>query len=690
MNATQPLIPVMATARLLAFPKNPTGGKVDYLPLKEALGRSYGSDAHIAAYSVPSVARRLSRDAVGAIEGGVQMVAVLFDIDGHAAQNIDAWFDDERPKIKALLAAHPAAHVYRTRGGYRIVYRTSGPILITDRSDASAWSSLYGAWTKHLRRCFGIVADPACKDWQRLYRAPRATRDPGGSPEDREVISNPDVVGTWGWGQLSATDLDENENGSHLALVTSGRLIDAFRSRGWLGTQIEPGKHTARCPWERGHSTGASMDGSTVLYEPQGDRTLGYLHCSHASCATRTVPDVLALFSDEELGTTVRPMRALRNHSYLSAVTIVEQNLKGVVGGPLSLNEMTATPMVGARPLVDADFSRIRGEIERHFVGGEDKDGNKLGLSLCLDDVRNAVLQAALASPYHPVRQYLNGLQWDGEARLSRYAVEILGAAPTPLNTAMLRKWFISAVARPLKPGCKVDTVLILVGAQGARKSTTFSVLVGEEYFVDSPIDVSSKDAFGVLRRAWILEWAELESMQRARNGDAAKAFITSTVDTYRPAYGRLDVQVARTGVIVGSTNQDEFLTDETGNRRYWPVTVGKIDIDKLRVWRDQLWAEAVVAYRAGESWWLDSAQDQDLAKAQEAHVVTDAWETPVYAWTNSHLSDGFSTAEVLNGALEKPAGQWGKQDAMRVAKLLRAGGWTQKKVHGGRRLWVK
>ena len=689
MITARGFVPVMMNARLKAFPKNPTGGVVEYQPLSDALRSKYQSDVHIAAYSVPSVPRRLSRKAVSTIDGGVPMVAVLFDIDGHDADDIDAWFEAERPKIDKLLAAHRDGYVYRTRGGYRVVYQLGAPVVILDDTDAAAWSALYGAWVSYIERTFSIVADGACKDWQRLYRVPRATRDEGGTPEDREIVSDPDTIGAWGNYHLTAADLAADVKPKK-STSARGRLVEAFRNRGWLGSEIETGKHAVRCPWESEHSMGSTMDTSTVLYEPDADNTLGYLHCSHASCSKRTVDEVLALFTAEELGNGEAPTRALRSHSYLTAVTIVEQNLKDVVGGKLMLNEMSDVISLGSRPLTDVDFTRVRGEIERRFEGGKDKLGNRLGICLSLEDVRNAMVQVATLNGYNPVRDYLNGLTWDGTPRLDSVAETLFGAEDTQLNRTLIRRWFISGVARPFKPGAKVDSVLIFVGKQGAGKSTAFRVLAGDDLFTDSTIVIGSKDAFMTLRRCWILEWGELDSLSRARDAEAAKAFITSAVDTYRPPYGHVDVVVPRTGIIVGSTNKDEFLTDETGNRRFWPITVGRIDLQGLAAQRDQLWAEAVVAFRAGEHWWLDNAEEAALGLVHADHVLSDPWEQPVLAWTSSRLAEGFSAAEVLAGALEKPAGQWTKGDEMRLAKLLRQLGFSNRKIHGGIKRWFR
>ena len=183
------------------------------------------------------------------------------------------------------------------------------------------------------------------------------------------------------------------------------------------------------------------------------------------------------------------------------------------------------------------------------------------------------------------------------------------------------------------------------------------------------------------LRDFGIGERAEIDLRRRSKQ----------CVDTYRPPYGRLDVTVPRTSVIVGTTNRAEFLDDETGNRRWWPVRVGAaIDVDKLQAWRDQLWAEAVAAYRTGEPWWLSPAEDATLATIHEGHTTTDPWTDRVIGWA-AGWSAPFTTADVLEHALTKPVGQWTRADEMRVAKILTRAGYKKgPRPHGQPRTWCQ
>ena len=300
----------------------------------------------------------------------------------------------------------------------------------------------------------------------------------------------------------------------------------------------------------------------------------------------------------------------------------------------------------------------------------------------------------------HPVRDYLNGLTWDGVPRLANWAITYLGTDDTSLNRAFGSRWMISAVARIMRPGAKVDHMLILEGPQGAKKSTALKVLAGDEWFTDELPEIGSKDAAQQMRGIWIVEIAELDAIGRAEVS-RIKAFLTRTVDRYRPPYGRYVVEVPRECVFAGSVNPDSYLRDETGNRRFWPVRCGSIDLDALRRDRDQLWAEAVVRFRDGAIWWLDDAELMaDARVEQDARYQSDAWDALIEHWLVSErrrVNRGYgyddwveeeaeretpirdvSVGEVLDQAIGIEPGRWTKSDQMRVGAYLKANGWQR------------
>ncbi|OFX01650.1 MAG: hypothetical protein A3E78_13965 [Alphaproteobacteria bacterium RIFCSPHIGHO2_12_FULL_63_12] len=386
----------------------------------------------------------------------------------------------------------------------------------------------------------------------------------------------------------------------------------------------------------------------------------------------------LAAVPDDDLTRDSSGQR-FRSRSYLSVATAIRENTNDVLEGrQLELNEMTGRVELDRVPLRDGDVSHVRAELERRIIVNVAKDGERIGLQASKDDVFSAMNELAQANVYHPVREYLSALTWDGVERIKGLIGTAICAQNNNLNRSLVRRLLIAMVARAMKPGCKLDTVLVLVGLQGIGKSTLFRILASPAFFVDSPIDIDKKDALEQLRHAWLIEWAELESLFRARDSTAVKAFLSSCADTYRPSYGRNVITVPRSCVIVGTTNADEFLTDETGNRRFWPLKVAGVDVVDLAAQRDQVWAEAFHLFQQGEQWWLTTEEERLLSGSHEQHRVHDAWEERVLSWAEE-CAHPFTTTDVLEKAIEKPVGQWGRADEMRVAKILKSAGWTRK-----------
>jgi len=310
----------------------------------------------------------------------------------------------------------------------------------------------------------------------------------------------------------------------------------------------------------------------------------------------------------------------------------------------------------------------------------------------------------------HPVRGYLGTLKWDGTPRLETWTSRYLGAEPTDLTHAMGSLWLISAVARIFRPGVKADHMLILEGAQGARKSTALKILAGEDWFTDELPDLGSKDAAIHMQGVWIVEIAELEAIGRAEVS-RIKAFLTRTTDRFRPPYGRYTVEVRRQCVFAGTVNPDTYLRDETGNRRFWPVRCGSIDIAALTRDRDQLWAEAVHRFRAGAIWWIeDPALLAETRDAQDRRYQSDAWDDLIEHWLTHEIrtiSDGYpdygnsrtesvrrpealadvAVGEILEEAIGLEPARWTRGDQMRVSAYLKANGWERyrRRDEGGR-----
>ncbi len=342
--------------------------------------------------------------------------------------------------------------------------------------------------------------------------------------------------------------------------------------------------------------------------------------------------------------------------------------------GRLRLNVFTDLPELDEKLLTDEAETGIALWFAAHygFEPGEKK-------------LHKAAVFAASLSHHHPVREYLNGLTWDGTKRLGGWLHRYVGTPETRLRREVGARWLISCVARVMQPGCKVDTTLILVGAQGKKKSSAFAALAGA-WFCDSPLDFRSKDAMASLQGVWIYELGELDSLQQ-RESSTVKAFLSRREDRFRPAFGRNIVERLRETVFVGTTNESEFLADQTGSRRFWPVPVGVIDLAALTADRDQLWAEAVVAYRSGERWWLEGTAEVELEDSSEPYRQVDAWEEVIAGWIVSRTA-GWSISELLDACLALPRDRQTTAVTRRVAAILSRMGCVKARSRAWGRTW--
>ena len=316
---------------------------------------------------------------------------------------------------------------------------------------------------------------------------------------------------------------------------------------------------------------------------------------------------------------------------------------------------------------------------------------DKYGFAPTTADVDNAIEVLAQQSARHPVREYLTELVWDGEARLHTWLTDALGAAECPYTAKVGTLWMIAAVARVMQPGCKADCVLILEGKQGTGKSSALSIL-GGEWFSDTHFALGDKDGYQQMQGVWICELAELDSFNKAES-QRAKAFFSSASDRYRVSYGRRAKTYPRQCVFGGTTNQDSYLKDVTGNRRYWPVLCGQLlDVEWLTECRDQLWAEAVQRYQGGEAWWPQQDDLHLFEVEQEARMQVDAWEDLVADYladpVQKHV-DQFSTAALLS-ALGLETHQMKTPEMTRIGLIMYKLRWPKKRIsHEGRRQWV-
>jgi len=344
--------------------------------------------------------------------------------------------------------------------------------------------------------------------------------------------------------------------------------------------------------------------------------------------------------------------------------------------GRWSLDLMTNQPWFDGRSMDPSHVHYIRAQADC-----------RLGYTPPAADVEAAIITAAADRPFHPIRQYLRSLDWDGSPRLQAMAHDYLGS-DGELHAEMVRKFMVGAAARALWPGCKLDTALMLVGDQGLGKSTFFSVL-GGAWHADTFIDITNKDAAIQLHSAWIYELSELENVVTGSRESRLKAWLTSTHDLYRPPYGRTAERRARAVSICGTTNRRQFLTDDTGSRRFHIVPVERrVPRDLLAEMRDQLWAEAVCAAESGEPWWFDEEPERLRELANEEFHEDDAWLDPIAEHLASPGIRQVTMSDVLTAALKLDVSKHDRASQTRVGRILKFIGWRKERESTGSRRW--
>ena len=390
----------------------------------------------------------------------------------------------------------------------------------------------------------------------------------------------------------------------------------------------------------------------------------------------------------KELQATAKADRPESDFITTSTGTIVANvanTIKMMEELPIQYNEFTARPF-----LTDESPWGTKGNWSDH----DDIKCAEWCQHKYLNVEKGTVADAAIAiarsrKPYHhPIREWLQSMTWDGTHRLDTWMVDYLGAPDTPYVRAVSRKWMMSAVKRVFEPGCQSDYTLVLEGQQGRRKSTALRVLCGSEWFTDDiGEDIGNKDSAIGLQGKWIVELAELDAFKRAEM-TTVKAWLVRRQDHFRPPYGRRAEDFPRQNVFAASTNKEDWLTDETGGRRFWPVRVGKINIDGLAKVREHLWAEATFAVDAMENIWLSETMELLAAREQAARQDVDPWRNIVEGWANIPQGRGdlrmrsevgrIYQDDIFEFALSMAPRDRGNMQKTRVARIMTLAGYIK------------
>lgn len=345
------------------------------------------------------------------------------------------------------------------------------------------------------------------------------------------------------------------------------------------------------------------------------------------------------------------------------------EQVEAAIGNNLKLNTLAqAVELVGETKRVE----QIQIELAlKYNIDLHDHEASKIILTL------------AEKNSYSPAADYLERVYtlYGANADLLDKAAKRYLGTEKAFDGLLLKRFLISVVARAMQPGCKVDTCLILKGEQGTLKSSFFQELLPEPSWFDDSLgkDVANKDELAKLHRCVLMEWGEIEKAFSKKQAAAIKHFLTQKVDRFRPAYRRDILLFPRASVIVGTTNKEEFLTDETGDRRFWVLEPKRIDLLKLQQERDRIWAAATAAYKFGECWWLTREEEQTANQNNEQYRDTHPWQPLVekYLTTAEETGETVIATDVLT-TIKPEQDKQTKNDLMEVTAIMRKLGWVK------------
>lgn len=352
--------------------------------------------------------------------------------------------------------------------------------------------------------------------------------------------------------------------------------------------------------------------------------------------------------------------------------------------GIIEIMKKTPIPEVEIGELSDQHISMIHVWIEKTY-----------GFIVQDAAMKKALITISSKNRFHPVKDYLNALpEWDGERRCSLWLKMALGAEKEPEEylAATGEKFLIGAVRRIINApeATKIDNMLVFEGLQGGGKSSLIEALF-TPWHGDTPLPLGDKDAYINIRGSWGYEMAEMDSFNKA-TVTTAKSFLSSHTDNYRPPFGTRNMKYPRQTVLIGSVNHSEYLTDSSGNRRYWPVWGYKVDLQWLKDNREQLWAEALKLVKEGKRHWLDKKLEPELVKIieyeQSLREHPDAFVAKLHAWMlgeKNLLLEHYSSNDLLQKVFEMDIRSVNKSHEMKLSNAMQKLGWMRerKRVEG-------
>lgn len=676
------------------------------VPIEFALEYAWPSDVHIVQYqcaTVNEIEMRLTKDCIDEIHPVMQVL--IGDIDAPGHKRTDEWTAEIEPKLEACPYTY-----YRTRNGYRIVVPLAETFTIDSPARAAEWAARYVAWCDEIERDHGLVLDRACSDWTRIMRAPNVVRD--GRVESSAVR----------WTGATAV-LPPPKPGASKPKRTraAGAKSDALAKAHAIAERMPPSVE--------GHGGDDALFRATreiatvvadaeaierVLSEtfnprclpPWPDAKLEYeaRRAAEAHAKIAVVRNALsrnrpATDDDEDDADDAdadgadadedRTLEVAPNGKPIASLTNASRMLEMWFGAGVWLDDTTGEIVCDG---FDGDNFPEGGWTNVHNTSFRLAcEQHQLRLPKAI--VEESVEKHAHRYRKNPVREELERLAetWDGTPRVDTALHRYWGCDDTPATRAASRVFHLGMAARGLNPGEKVDTVLILCGGQGAMKSTWLEIMAGGADRVnDAPISIGERDGNIALRGKWLVELTELESVTRKKDIAAVKAWVTIRVDRYRPLYERYTRSIPRTCVFVGTSNETEILRDDTGERRWMPVTVRALDRDAVRRDRDQIVAEAAARVIRGEQIYPTAEERAVLAgNAEEYKEAAHPWDAAIEAWVARKIerNDAVTIAELIdaNGPVPLPADRRDRAIAVHVSAALRRLGFarSRKRIRG-------
>jgi len=312
--------------------------------------------------------------------------------------------------------------------------------------------------------------------------------------------------------------------------------------------------------------------------------------------------------------------------------------------------------------------------------------------------LRSALFRVGFHNQIHPIKDYLEGLEWDGVSRLESYATDILKAETTPENEELIRvmsqKMFIGPVARIYDPGCEMHAMPIYIGDKGVGKSMCIKLVCPNlEWFDRTPLKIGDKSCLEHIHQTgvWLQEIAELADFQ-GKHANKIKSFLTTEKDRYRIVYDKDLVYKSRRICFFGTSNDYQIL-DDGWERRFWIFKItSKVNLDWIVENRDQLWAEAVHLYKSGKEWHLLPNEEMMLRTYQESFLVDDPWAWGVIECINKKIErgEGGATTDEIMTYIELPVSQRHTGNSRRIAQICRDNGYVMKRTYKNGRYWTK